>query len=430
MRSVDLSKASVRRLAITCQRLAGPRASSDPDGLRDVLRSLRCLQLDPINVVARSHELVLWSRVGAYDRADFDTLVWEDRWLFEYWAHAASMVLTEDYQLHQGMMRHYPLGLTAYGKRLIAWNEANGELRRHVLSRLEEGPRPTGGFEDRSVVGWESGGWTTGRNVERMLDLLWTQGAVMVSGRRGRQRLWDLADRCLPEWADRSELPDTEVVSRSAEHALRALGAARPRDVEQHFTRGRYPGLEQTLKQLVADGRVVPARVEGDGGPWYVHADVLPLLDVIEGAGWGPRTTLLSPFDNLVCDRDRTELLWDFRFRNEMYVPKAKRKFGYYVLPVLDGDRLVGRLAPRLDRRRGVLGIENVFAEEDAAEEAGPRIAGAVAGLAGFAGATAVEYTGAVPAVWRGALRGGHLPPPGVGAGEDPSTVTRRNSEV
>ncbi|MEU0240710.1 crosslink repair DNA glycosylase YcaQ family protein [Nocardiopsis sp. NPDC006198] len=431
MRPLDLDRRTVRRLAITRQRLAGPRPAADADGLREVLRALRCLQLDPVAVVARSHLLVLWSRVGRFDRADLDALLWDERWLFEYWAHAASIVLTEDYALHRGLMRRYPRGVSAYGRRLVAWVEANAELREHVLQRLEDkGPLPVGGFEDRSALPWESGGWTKGRNVERMLDLLWTQGRVMVAGREGGKRLWDLAERCLPERTDRTELPDADIVSLSAEHALRALGAGRARDVANHFVRDRYDALPEALERLVADGRAVRARVEGadPGEPWFVHADVLPLLETVGGEAWGPRTVLLSPFDNLLCDRERTELLWGFRFRTEMYVPKARREFGYYVLPVLHGDRLVGRIAPRFDRRRGVLDLENVYAEPGAAgvRAAGPDagagpspdpasaeevadaaegVAGAVADLAGFLGAREVVCSGAVPAPWREALR-------------------------
>jgi len=427
---LDLDRRTVRRLAVTRQRLAGPRPTAGPDGLREVLRALRCLQLDPVGVVARSHLLVLWSRVGHFDEADLDTLMWDERWLFEYWAHAASIVLTEDRALHRGLMRRYPAGASPYGRRLVAWTEANAELREHVLQRLEdEGPLPVGGFEDRSALAWESSGWTGGRNVERMLDLLWTQGRVMVAGREGRRRLWDLADRCLPAWTDRTELADADIVSLSAEHALRALGAGRARDVVRHFVRGRYDGLAEVLDRLEADGRVVRARVEGADPeePWFVHADVLPLLEAVDGGSWGPRTVLLSPFDNLLCDRERTELLWGFRFRTEMYVPRARREFGYYVLPVLHGDLLVGRIAARFDRRSGVLDLENVYAEPGsapgtgtgtggtvpapagaAAEEvadAAEGVAGAVADLAGFLGAGRVTCSGAVPAPWREALR-------------------------
>ena len=144
------------------------------------------------------------------------------------------------------------------------------------------------------------------------------------------------------------------MVTRAAEHALRALGVARARDVERHFTIGRYPGLDLERSRWAR-----PVRVEGGNEQWWAHRDVLALLD----DQWQPRITLLSPFDNLICDRDRAERLWGFAYRNEMYVPKHKRHFGCYVMPVLAGERLIGRVSPRMDRRRGVLVVEGVFAE-------------------------------------------------------------------
>jgi uncharacterized protein YcaQ len=163
-RPLTLSLESARRLAVTCQHLAGPRPGNDLDGLRQVLRTLRCLQLDPVNVVARSHLLVLWSRVGGYDPADVDVLLWRERWLFEYWAHAASIVLAEDYPIHQVMMRVYPAGESGYARQVRDWLAANDALRQHVLDRRrEKGPLPVGGFDDLAAVAWRSSGWTNGR---------------------------------------------------------------------------------------------------------------------------------------------------------------------------------------------------------------------------------------------------------------------------
>jgi hypothetical protein len=203
--------------------------------MRQVLRGLRVLQLDPVNVVARSHLLVLWSRLGGFDRNDLDTLLWRERWLFEYWAHAASLVLTEDYPIHRLMMRAYQV---TEGPQ--KWMEANDSFRRYVLDRLRDaGPLPSEAIEDRSAVSWTSTGWTNGRNVDRMLDTLWKQGVITVAGRDGLRRLWGLAD--FPAAAD---LPREELVTLAAGHALRSLGVARARDVERHFTIGRYPGLD------------------------------------------------------------------------------------------------------------------------------------------------------------------------------------------
>src|SRR5437868_2678298 len=188
-----------------------------------------------------------------------------------------------------------------------------------------------------------------------MLDFLWTQGKLMVAGRVGGQRLWDLAERCLPEWAPREELDRHEAVRRAAQKSLRALGVARPREIAQHYTRGRYPGLQKALDELESEGRIEQVQIVDEDqaiwpGPWYVHAEDLPLLERLAAGEWHPRTTLLSPFDNLICDRARTEKLFDFEFRIEIYVPAAQRQYGYFVMPILHGDRLIGRVDPRFDR--------------------------------------------------------------------------------
>ena len=375
-----LSLRQARRLAVRSQHLAGPEPGRDLDGLRRVLRGLRVLQIDPVNVVARSHLLVLWSRLGGFDRDDLAALLWRKRWLFEYWAHAASIVLTEDYPIHRVMMTDYR---NIENRPLRDWLAVNDDFRRYLLDRLRDsGPLPVDAFEDRAAVIWTSTGWTNGRNVERMLDVLWKQGVVMVAGRDGLRRLWDLADFPAAE-----DLPREEAVARAAGHALRALGVARARDVERHFTIGRYPGLD-----LERAGWARPVRVEGGSEQWWVHHDMLGLLD----EEWRPRTTLLSPFDNLICDRDRTERLWGFVYRNEMYVPRHKRQYGCYVMPVLAGERLIGRVVPRTDRRRGVLVVEGVFAEDGFAGALADRpVTAAIDSLASFAGAGSVSCSGA-----------------------------------
>jgi len=345
--------------------------------MRHVLRGLRVLQMDPVNVVARNQLLVLWSRLGGFDRADLDTLLWRERWLFEYWAHSASIVLTEDYPIHQLMMRNYRVTVESAG--LQNWLAANDDFRRYVLDLLADaGPLPGEAIEDRAAAGWVPTGWTHGRNVKRMLDILWKQGAIMVTGRDGLRRLWGLADFPAAE-----ELPREEEVARAAEHSLRALGVARVSDVERHFTMGRYPGLD-----LEGAAWARPVRVDGGTEQWWVHRDVLARLD----EDWLPRTTLLSPFDNLICDRDRTERLWGFAYRNEMYVPKAKRQYGYYVMPVLSGERLTGRVAARVDRKSGVLVVEGMYAEPGARPD--PALPPATESLASFAGAVSVSYAG------------------------------------
>ena len=379
----------------------------------EIARDLGCLQLDPISVVARSHLLVLWSRLGRFAVEDLDTLMWEERRLFEFWAHMASIVLTEDYPIHHLLMRQYPHGgwRTGLRQRTAQWLEENRELRRYVLTRLRrEGPLRLRDFEDRAVTGWQSSGWTVDRNVDRMLDILWTQGRIMVVGRDGIQKVWDLAERWLPEWTPRERLSERGVVRRAAQRSLRALGVARPRDIDRHFTIRRYPGLRDALAELEKKNVIRQVRILGDDGewpgPWFIHANDLALLDGLEDGVWEPRTTLLSPFDNLIIDRDRIELLFGFRYRMEIYVPKAKRQYGYYVLPILHGDRLIGRVDPMMDRERRRLVVNRVYAEPGAPADrtTGRAVAGAVEGLARFLRAEGIEY-GSVPSAWKTALR-------------------------
>jgi uncharacterized protein YcaQ len=399
-----LSSRTARRLAITRQRLAGSTPVSDRQGIIDVTRDLGCLQLDPISVVARSHLLVLWSRLGNYDRGELDALLWEERRLFEYWAHAASIVLTEDYPIHSWLMRRYPRPVYAHGRRTAEWLDANRGLRRHVLAELRHrGPIRARDLEDRSTRPWRSGGWTNERNVTRMLDVLWTQGKVMVAGRMGLEKTYDLAEKLLPHWTPRERLSDRELSRRATQRSLRALGVATARNIDRHFTLNRYPDLTGTLAKLEREGSIERVAIADLPGEWFVHAGDLPLIDRLEDGEWQPRTTLLSPFDNLIYERDRTELLFGFRFRTEIYVPKSKRQYGYYLLPILHGDELVGRIDATLDRRQGVLRLHAVHAEPGAPMtlRAGRAIGRAVEDLAAFLGATRVELMGPAPERWR-----------------------------
>ena len=403
----ELSVTDVRRVAVAAQCLSGPRPAPNMAGMREVLRAIRCLQLDPISVVARSHMLVLFSRLGRFDPADLDRLLWEERWLFEYWAHAASMVLTEDYPIHRMMMEERREGDSTAAIRSRTWIAERAALHTRILERLAaEGPLPSRAVEDEPDHVRQASHWYSGRDVPTMLGRMWTRGEVMVAGRVGQARLWDLAERCLPEWAPHEPHDQAALVRRAAELALRALGVATATQIRRHFTRNRYPGLATALRDLEADGRIVQVRVAGDGrrrwaGPWYAHPDALALLDAPPDAK--SRTTLLSPFDNLICDRDRTETLWDFRFRIEIYVPRDQRTHGYYVLPVLHGDDLIGRVDSRYDRKAHCLTVHALHSEPDApaGPDAARRVSGAIEELAAFLGARDISYSATMPGLWQ-----------------------------
>jgi len=411
--SLNLTPTLARRLAVTRQRLAGPRPEPTPAGIMEIMRDLGCIQIDPIRAVERTQFLVLWSRLGHYDPAHLDTLLWDERQLFEYWAHAASIVLTEDYPIHQAQMRRLAGNESSWSERVQAWLAENQTFRQHVLDRLrQEAPLASREFKDLSLIPWKSTGWTNDRNVDRMLGFLWEQGDIMVTKRQGLQKKWGLAEQHLPDWTPREVLSDDDVVRRAAQKSLRALGVGTAKHINNHFIRGCYPGLDRILAELVAEERFLPVTIgEGDTnwpGQWFIHADDLPLLEALaNGQGWQSRTTLLSPFDNLICDRDRTELLWNFYFRIEIYVPPAKRQYGYYVLPILHEDRLIGRIDPKMDRKTGALHINAVYTEPDAPQDpaTGQAVAAAIVELALFLKAGDIAYTNRAPKSWQQAFR-------------------------
>jgi uncharacterized protein YcaQ len=392
---------AARRLAVRAQRLSGPVPRGRPGraDILDLCRALRCLQIDPTSAVARSHLLVVFSRLGPFDEADLERLVYQDRALFEYWAHEASLVLTEDLPLHRWEMRTWPRGDGVWRRKMRRWWDLNGEFRAYLLDRLRaDGPLPLRELEDRSVAPWLSTGWTDQRNVSRMLDLMWVRGHVGIAGREGGQRLWDLMERCLPPDAPDGDLDDAEVTRRAALLALRALGVARAPHIRAHFTRGRYPTLPATLASLAEEGLIEPVEIEGLRGEWWVRADD---VDALRDGDFRPRTVLLSPFDNLLCDRARTEELFGFSHRLEIYTPKAKRRWGYFVLPILHGERLIGRADLRMDRGAGRLVAPAIHREDGAPR--GKAVARAIRRelrrLARWQGTSEVEIR-AAPAGW------------------------------
>ena len=316
LRTIDIIDA--RRLTIAKQRLSGRAPRSSPATVLDIVRSIRCVQLDPISVVARSPLLVLRSRLPSFRPEHLDRLLWTDRTLFEYWAHAASIVLSEDYPIHRYQMRTWP----PTGSRFREWAASNDALRRSILREVgRRGPLRLRDLDGNAVSeAWVSTGWTRDRNVDQMVRFLWVQGKVMVSRRRGLEKWWDRADRVLPAEALAGRpLRDAEVTRRAAELSLRGLGVATPAHIKGHFTMDLYPGLPAVLERLQRSKVVEHVELVDDGtrlpGTWYVHRDDLPLLERIQRGRWEPRTTLLSPFDNLIHDRKRSALLFGLDYR-------------------------------------------------------------------------------------------------------------------
>ena len=327
---------------------------------QDVLSTVRHLgrlQIDPIATVAPPQYLVLWSRLGSYDRAELDRLLWEKRKLFEW---DAFIYPIEDLPLIRALMRA-PWGNAKWQQWQKNFMKEQSGLRRYILRELErDGPLPSRELEHHaSRLDEKTAWWGTRAQMMWMLELLHSRGRIAVAGRLKGQRLWDLAERVYPP---------TETVP---------LPEARRILEEKRF---RAQGVKLAKNSLVAHPDAEDGRVPG------------------------ARVTFLSPFDGLVKNRDRAEALWDFFYRLEMYVPKAKREYGYYVLPILRGDRLIGRIEPALDRKTGVLHVHGVFAEPGAPASAGSGIAAATRRLGKWLGAAEIAYPRRVPAIWRKAL--------------------------
>ncbi|MDE0632549.1 MAG: winged helix DNA-binding domain-containing protein [Caldilineaceae bacterium] len=410
MNTITLTPTEARRLAVSAQCLAGPRAEAGKAGILELFRQINCLQIDPIRAVERTQLLVLWSRMGAFDPSWLDELQ-RERVIIEGDAHRASYVLTEDYPLFRRWIGSLFERTGAGMERARDWMEANELLRAAIVERLgKEGPLTPTVFDDLEAVPWFPSRWYSGKPAAMMMAILSWQGVVMCVGRKRNQRLWHLRDAWLPEWAGQPLPPEEEVVGLTCQRSLKALGVASRRQISRHFIRGKYPNLARRLAELTAEGTVLPAQIVGEEGPWegewYIHRDTVPLLESIRDGGWAPRTVFLSPFDNLICDRERTEQFFDFYYRIEIYVPKAKREYGYYVLPLLHGDRFIGRMDSQIERKTGIYRIHALYAEEGARVDArtGAAAAESLVELARFIGAKRVELGERIPAAWRDAL--------------------------
>ena len=324
-----LTKAEARRLAVRAQLLDSPR----PTDLLSVIERLTLLQIDPTAAIAPSADLVAWSRLGSsYKPEHLKQAVEEDRTLFE---RDALVRPVSDLGLQLAAAANFP----SYPKSR-AWLKDNDSFRRDILELLRRsGPLASRDIPDTCAVPWASTGWTNNRNVTQMLEFLMMRGEIAIAGRVGRERLWDLPERVYP--AD-VEIPPAEEAERILnERRLRSLGIAR--------AKGPKMPIEPTDVGEAGEAAVV----EGTKGEWRVDPEALG--DDFEG-----RTALLSPFDRLIYDRKRAVELFDFEYTLEMYKPAAKRRWGYFALPILHGDRLVGKLDAIADRKAGVLRVNAI----------------------------------------------------------------------
>lgn len=357
-----LSRTDARRIAVRAQLLDAER----PALVAEVVDELTVLNIDPTNAIAPSEDHILYSRLGAgYEPAHLVEAFENDRSVFEYDGMYRSAA---DLSLYRAIMRR-PLKY----QQTRDWMAANERFHHDVIALIaERGPVLTGEIPDTAQQAWGSTGWTNNRNVTQMLEILVRLGEVAIAGRRGRERLWELAERWYPAT---DQVPDAEVDARRSERRLGALGLARSKQTEV------------PLERMDVGAAGEPAVVEGVDGVWRV--DPVGLADL--GRPFEGRTVLLSPFDRLVFDRARAEAIFGFGYVLEMYKPAAKRRWGYFALPILRGDELIGKLDAKADRKKGVLNVNAVHRDTDWSRAAEHDVRAEIVALADWLGLELVE---------------------------------------
>jgi uncharacterized protein len=355
-----LSRTDARRLAVRAQLLTKER----PTDLLDVVHHLTSLQHDQCAHVAPSADLVLWSRLGAsYDPADLEDEIAAGRLVFL----RGLLRPVEDIALYRAEMAAWPGPgrLREWQEDVRDWVDANERCRQDILRLLlEDGPIRARDIPDTCDVPWRSTGWTNNKNVQRLIDFMVQRGEVAAVGREGTDRLWDLAERVYP---DDPVPPVEEARAELARRNLRSLGLARP-----FF--GKDPVEPETIGDI---GR--PVVIEGLRGEW--RADPEPLDVPFRG-----RAAVLSPLDRLIHDRKRMVELFEFDYQLEMYKPAAKRRWGYWAMPILYGDRLVGKLDCTSERDAGVLRVDAVHEDEPFTKTMRAAVDREIAGLAAWLG--------------------------------------------
>jgi uncharacterized protein len=334
-----LSAALLRRHVVAAQGYSTrPRRGTAADVEATVAR-LGCVQLDSISTVARSHRLTLLSRIGTYPTGTVSKLLRSGR-LFEYWAHEACLLPIEHWPLMRSFMRD----------RTHPWwgpiIEREPALADHVMGAIRE----RGPLGSRDFEGERSGGMWNLKPAKRMLEALWSAGDLVIAGRQGFQRMYDLPERVVPDDVLGAPVPgDDEVLRRLIVLAVRGRGALTEAGVVEHWRlRGGTARIRPHVAAVVAAGELRRAEV-ADGAPALIAADADP------GAARPAGAVLLSPFDNLLWDRPFAERVLGFRHLIEVYKPAPERRYGYYVLPLLSGDRIVGRADVKADRAAGTL---------------------------------------------------------------------------
>ncbi len=355
---IPATRDDVKRLSVYKQGLHQRPDSSSPADLKRIIKRIGLLQLDSISVVARSHYLVMLNRAGLYDPADLDNLL-DSGFLFETWAHAMCQLPSAHYPWFHPYIQQKQLKESQW--QLDRLDIDMAPVIENVLETIRQrGPLSSKDFESERRG---EGGWWNWKPTKVALEFLFDYGELMVSHRVKFQRYYDLPERVLARHNFTLDKSLADYQRWTIERGLRHIGIATANHAADYYRQPKRAAAA-ILADMLNTGEALLVAVEGWKDPAYIHREDLPLLEQIQAGAHEPQlTAFLTPFDNLFWDRDRDEMLWDFFYRIEVYTPKAKRVYGYYVMPILHGCELVGRIDPKVDRKKKRLIFNNLHLE-------------------------------------------------------------------
>lgn len=347
-----LSKEEVRLLALHSQGLLQPSFGKGRKAIITAMEHLGYVQIDTLAVVARAHHHTLWSRLPDYKERSLHALL-ENKSIFEYWSHAASYLPMGDYRFSLPRKKAYAEGQSH-------WFAQDKKLKKYVYDRIKaEGALQSKDFEFKRTG---PGNWYEWKPAKRALEQLFMEGKLMVAKRQGFQKVYDLTERVLPANIDTAIPSEKEYIEYLIRKAVQSNGIVEEKEIA-YIRKGLNPLVRKTLKQLLKSGELIEVKVEGLGDALFVTSEAQ--LRSIEKIKLKQNVQLLSPFDNAVIQRKRLNRFFDFDYQIECYVPEAKRKFGYFCLPVLYGDSFVARFDPKADRAEAIFYIKQMHFEKD-----------------------------------------------------------------
>jgi len=351
-----ISKETSRRFLVTRQ---GFQRGKGKEETLEAIKRLECVQIDPVRVVHRNHHLVLYNRVSDYKPSYLDTLLYKDRAVFEYWCNAKSIIPIEEFRYFRYRMQSYMEFHSPFYERLKAKRKELRDIIHHILSVIEaDGPLCARDFIE-----------VKSKTANRVLNLLWDCGEVMIHHVDGNFRYYDLTERILPKNLS-TEMPSREEYNRfMVEKYMRAYGLIDIRDWRFGWLALKSAQRRAIVEEMVKGGKICPVKIEGVKHVYYVLKEYLGTLEAAEDSSFEEKIHFIAPLDNLIWNRRMIAEIFDFVYAWEIYKVPEKRQYGYYVLPILYGARFVGRIDPKLDRLNKMMVVNSLVLEEERFEE-------------------------------------------------------------